>query len=280
MSGEIAKFEADSGREITVTAQDVQRLVCPSATPQELALFVSYCQAHRLDPIGAKDAYLIKYGNGPASMVTSYQVFNRRARQFPDYRGITSGVVVLGSDQQLHHKKGSAVYQWEQLVGGWAEVYVDGWEAPVYAEVALSDYSTGRSQWAKMPGVMVEKVAKSVAWRTAYPGELGGMYTNEEMGQAQGHEAPQEPQQAPVEVEATVEPERPRRQVEPALVPLLQRVTELAYLTGVSKRTICDAVLERHAATGLSQLDEAEIRQECDDLDREIAAERERGEAA
>lgn len=279
MSGEIAKFRADDGQEVTVSPQDVQRLVCPQATPQELALFTSYCQAHRLDPIGAKDAYLIKYGDGPASMVTSYQVFNRRARQCPDYRGITSGVVVVGNDGKLHHKRGSAVYEWERLVGGWAQVHVEGWEAPVYAEVALSDYSTGRNQWAKMPGVMVEKVAKSVAWRTAYPSEFGGMYTSEEMGQAQRpQDAARQPRQAPVEVEATVEP--PRGEVDPVLVPLLERVAELSRLTGVSKRSICDALLERHAATGLTQLDPQEVRQECDDLDREIAAERERGEAA
>lgn len=273
MSCEIAKFEADNGQEITVTAQDVQQFVCPDATPQELALFVSYCQAHRLDPIGAKDAYLIKYGN-QTSMVTSYQVFNRRARQFPDYRGITSGVVVLGNDQQLHHKKGSAVYQWEQLIGGWAEVYVEGWKAPVYAEVSLSDYSTGKNQWGKMPGVMVEKVAKSVAWRTAYPGEFGGMYTTEEMGQAQRPQGvAQQPQRATVEVEATVEPQR---QIDPRLAPLLERVGQLKAITGVTGKAICEAIVQRHAATGLSQLDDVELAQECADLDREIEKERER----
>lgn len=286
----IARFTADNGQEVTVTPQDVQRLVCPRATVQELGLFMAYCQAHRLDPVGSKDAYLIKYGDGPASMVTGYQVFNRRARKFPDYRGIESGVVVLGNDQQVHHKPGSAVYEWERLIGGWARVHVEGWEAPVYAEVALSDYDTGRSQWKRMPGVMVEKVAKSVAWRTAYPEEFGGMYSSEEMGRAarpaQG--AAEAPQAAPVEVEAEVVPDGPQeapqapqaQQTPERLVPLMNRVGALKALTGVSARAICDAVLQRHAATRLGELDDREIAQECEDMDREIERERERGEAA
>lgn len=269
----IARFTADSGQEITVTPQDVQRFVCPKATVQELGLFMAYCQAHRLDPIGAKDAYLIKYGSEGARIVTNYQVFNRRARQFPDYRGIESGVVVLGGDGQVNHKPGSAVYEWERLIGAWARVHVAGWEAPVYAEIALSDYDTGKSQWAKMPGVMAEKVAKSVAWRTAYPEEFSGMYTSEEMGQAR---------QQPVEAKAVpVEAKVERPGVDERLVPLMERVGTLKALTGVSGRAICEAVLQRHAAQRLGELDDREIAQECEDMDREIEQERERqGEAA
>lgn len=182
---DLVKFKADSGKDVQLTGKEVTDLVCPGATQREVELFLRYCAAHRLDPIGTKDAYLIKYGDKPASMVTGYQVFNRRAKSFPSYRGIKSGVVVERGGE-VSHKQGSAVYRklGETLIGGWAEVYVEGWEAPVYNEVALSDYSTGRSNWQKMPGVMIEKVAKANAWRTAYPDEFGGMYTSEEMGQA------------------------------------------------------------------------------------------------
>lgn len=182
----IVKFKTDAGQDMQLTAKEVTDLVCPQATPKEVELFLRYCSAHRLDPIGTKDAYLIKYGSQPASMVTGYQVFNRRAKSFKSYRGIKSGVVVERGGK-VEHKQGSAVYKQlgETLIGGWAEVYVDGWEAPVYNEVALSDYSTGKSNWQKMPGVMIEKVSKANAWRTAYPDEFGGMYTSEEMGQAE-----------------------------------------------------------------------------------------------
>ena len=88
-------------------------------------------------------------------------------------------------DGEVVKKKGSAVYKMigEQLIGGWAEVAFTDGKKPAYVELALSDYSTGKSNWAKMPGVMIEKCAKAGAWRLAYPDEFGGMYTGEEMDQ-------------------------------------------------------------------------------------------------
>lgn len=182
---EISKFKSDAGQEVQLVPQEVKQYICPSATDNEIAMFIAHCQSHRLDPF-VRDAYLVKYGNSPASIITSYQVFNRRARKCADYAGIESGVVTLTPKGTIQHKQGNAVYPKIDgtLVGGWAKVYVRGWEAPVYVEVSLSDYSTGRANWAKMPGVMIEKVAKSAAWRTAYPDEFSGMYTSEEMDQA------------------------------------------------------------------------------------------------
>ena len=88
-------------------------------------------------------------------------------------------------DGEVVKKKGSAVYKMigEQLIGGWAEVAFTDGKKPAYVELALTDYSTGKSNWAKMPGVMIDKCAKAAAWRLAYPDEFGGMYTGEEMDQ-------------------------------------------------------------------------------------------------
>lgn len=196
MSNEIIEFKDDAGMPVKFTSQDIRERLCPNATDSELALCVELCNRQHLNPF-TKEVYLVKYGSAPASIITSYQVFNRRANKQPNYGGIDSGVVVL-RDGKVVKKKGSAVYKiiGEQLIGGWAEVKFTDGKIPAYAELALTDYSTGKSNWAKMPGVMIDKCAKAAAWRLAYPGEFRGMYVSEEMDQAQ-------PQ--PREVAATVE---------------------------------------------------------------------------
>lgn len=187
---EIVKFTDDSGLAVQVTPDDVRRYICEGATEKEVGLFLQLCQTQRLNPF-VKDAYLVKYGSAPASMITNYQVFNRRACKDANYDGIKSGVVVL-SNGSLERRRGSAVYKQlgDELLGGWAEVRFKDGREPAYAELALADYSTGKSNWAKMPGVMIEKCAKAAAWRLAFPDTFQGMYTAEEMAQAEPQEAP------------------------------------------------------------------------------------------
>lgn len=178
-------FTDDVGANITVTADDVRNLICSSADQKEVALFLQLCKSQRLNPF-VKDAYLVKYGSNPAQMITNYQVFNRRACKNENYGGIENGVTVLRNGE-IVHKDGSAVYKaaGETLLGGWAKVYFKDNRKPAYAEVALDDYSTGKSNWSKMPGVMIEKCAKAAAWRLAFPDDFQGMYVSEEMQQAQ-----------------------------------------------------------------------------------------------
>lgn len=178
-------FTDDVGANITVTADDVRNLICPSADQKEVSLFLQLCKSQRLNPF-VKDAYLVKYRDSPAQMITNYQVFNRRACRNENYAGIENGVVVLRNGE-IVHKDGSAVYKaaGETLLGGWAKVYFKDNRKPAYAEVALDDYSTGNSNWQKMPGVMIEKCAKAAAWRLAFPDDFQGMYVSEEMQQAQ-----------------------------------------------------------------------------------------------
>lgn len=197
MNSEIIEFKDDAGMPVKFTSQDIRERLCPNATDSELALCVELCNRQHLNPF-TQDVYLVKYGNAPASIITNYQVFNRRANRQPNYGGIDSGVVVL-RDGEVVKKKGSAVYKMigEQLIGGWAEVKFTDGKIPAYAELALTDYSTGKSNWAKMPGVMIDKCAKAAAWRLAYPSEFRGMYVSEEMDQAQ----PQ-PREVAAEVEA------------------------------------------------------------------------------
>lgn len=206
-------FTDDVGANITVTADDVRNLICPDADQKEVSLFLQLCKSQRLNPF-VKDAYLVKYGSKPAQMITNYQVFNRRACRNDNYAGIENGVVVLRNGE-IVHKDGSAVYKaaGETLLGGWAKVYFKDNRKPAYAEVALDDYSTGKSNWSKMPGVMIEKCAKAAAWRLAFPDDFQGMYVSEEMHQAQ----PQQVESYTEPVQAFADP-APIKQLMPMYV--------------------------------------------------------------
>lgn len=206
-------FTDDVGANITVTADDVRNLICPNADQKEVALFLQLCKSQRLNPF-VKDAYLVKYGSNPAQMITNYQVFNRRACKNENYAGIENGVIVLRNGE-IVHKDGSAVYKaaGETLLGGWAKVYFKDNRKPAYAEVALDDYSTGKSNWSKMPGVMIEKCAKAAAWRLAFPDDFQGMYVSEEMHQAQ----PQQVESYTEPVQAFADP-APIKQLMPMYV--------------------------------------------------------------
>ena len=48
------------GEPITITFQDVKRLICPLATDQEAAVFLKICSSLSLNPF-ANEIYLIKY---------------------------------------------------------------------------------------------------------------------------------------------------------------------------------------------------------------------------
>lgn len=203
MAYEIVKFEDDSGKEISITPNDVRQTFCPNATDKEIQLFMALCANQRLNPY-TKEAYLVKYGNAPAQMITARAAFQKRADANPDFEGTEIGTVVMLQNGTIEHLQGEAYYPMagQQLIGGWARVYRRG-RKPYYTEVPLHEYSTGKSNWAKMPSMMIVKVAEVHALRGAFPSDFQGMYSEEEMDQA--IESTSEPTNE-TPVEATYEP--------------------------------------------------------------------------
>ena len=208
MAYEIVKFEDDAGQPVQITPEDVRRTFCQNATDQEVQMFLALCATQRLNPF-TKDAYLVKYGSGPASIITSRSAIQKRADSNPDFEGTELGVVVLTAQGEIVHRPGEAYYKslGEQLLGGWARAYRKG-RKPYYSEVPMSEYSTGRNQWSKMPGTMITKVAEMHALRGAFPQDFQGMYSPEEMAQAQPA--------GDVSVEPMQQTAEPAQQVKPA----------------------------------------------------------------
>lgn len=150
-----------------------------TVTDGEIVQFISLCRANQLNPfIG--DAYMVKYGNEPASMIISKAAFMKRGESAPQFAGYQAGVILL-RDKQVVEEEGSFFLPGDQLVGGWAKVYRSDRKDPIVARVRLQEYNKNQSTWAVMPGTMIRKVAIAQAFREAFPFAVDGMYTPEEM---------------------------------------------------------------------------------------------------
>lgn len=194
---EIVKIKDDRGQELQITPDDVRNVFCPSANDKEITMFLELCRAQNLNPF-IKDAYLVKYGSNPATIITGKEVFTKRAAKNKSYKGFEAGITVQRGNS-IERREGSAVFDGEKLIGGWARVHVDG-KHPFFDEVAFSEYSSGKSNWATKPGTMIRKVALVHALREAFPDDFQGLYSAEEMAQNQP-EKPREPISQPIEVE-------------------------------------------------------------------------------
>lgn len=158
-----------------------------NVTDQEAMMFLGLCEGQRLNPF-IKEAYLIKYGSSPATMVVSKDVFMKRAVKNPDFEGIESGVIVINGHGEVEYKKGAFYLKsHEQLVGAWATVHRKSWKYPISLEVNYDEY-VGRKgngevngQWASKPATMIIKVAETQALRKAFVEDLQGMYDESEM---------------------------------------------------------------------------------------------------
>lgn len=147
----------------------IKATVAKGASDSELKLFLYRCQNMGLDPLKPGQVHFIKYGSSPGSIVVGIDGFRSLAARTGKQVGVKRGVV--------RDSEG-------KCVGAWCEIYRSDWQHPAREEVSLAEYSTGKAMWAKMPETMIKKVAEAAALRMAFPDDLGGVYSEEEMHQA------------------------------------------------------------------------------------------------
>ena len=146
----------------------IKSTVARGATNDEMKLFLYRCQHMGLDPLKPGMVHFIKYGNNPGTIVIGIDGFRLKASKTGKHVGTKRGVT---------REDG-------KIVSAWAEVYRADWDHPAREEVPFVEYNTGKGNWAKMPETMIKKVAEVAALRMAFPDELGGLYSAEEMDQA------------------------------------------------------------------------------------------------
>lgn len=180
MSNELAKIDFS-----TETIALIKSQIAPKATDDELKLFVYQAKRTGLDPL-ARQIYAIhrktKDANGNyterMTIQTSIDGFRVIAERSGDYAGQDEPQFLKDDNGQLYCKV--TVYRFRGETRYPAAVGVAYWN-----EYVQTDYNGNPSGlWKKMPHTMLAKVAEALALRKAYPQDLSGLYTTEEMNQA------------------------------------------------------------------------------------------------
>lgn len=191
---QVVTYEVN-GMEVKLTPNTVRNYLVSgnkeSVTIQEVAMFINLCKFSKLNP-WVKEAYCIKYGNEPATMVVGKEAFQKRAEANPNYDGSEAGIIVTDTETgEVIYRKGTLKLQSEEIIGGYAEVWRKDRSHSTRIEVSFDEYAGRKkdgslnSQWLKKPATMIRKVALVQALRETFPSAFGGMYTAEEQGQVE-----------------------------------------------------------------------------------------------
>lgn len=154
--------------------QLIKNTVAKNATDDELKLFLYTAGRTGLDPL-TKQIHFVKRGNN-MTIQTGIDGYRAIAERTGQLAGIDDAVYEEGSTG-LPLKATVTVYR-----------IVKGLRVGFTASARWNEYVPQGGQsfmYQKMPFLMLGKVAEALALRKAFPLNLSGLYTNEEMEQAQ-----------------------------------------------------------------------------------------------
>lgn len=187
--------------EIKLTPSIVQNYIVGSKnatiTNAEFKMFTELCKVRKLNPF-LKQAYCIKYGTEPATIVVGKDVILERAIIHPMYDGKETGIIVQKEDGTIEERQGCFFAPKETVIGGWARVYRKDKVHPEYMSVSVAEVAGKKGNelnynWKSKTATMVEKVAKVRALRESFIDEFQGMYEAEEFNTELPTLEPQEP---------------------------------------------------------------------------------------
>lgn len=229
----------------------IRQTVAAGVPPAEFQLFLEVCKHRGLNPLNREIYAIMRYD--------------------PETGGkrMTIQVSIDGLRIQAERSRkylGQLAPEWCGRDGKWVDVWLDD-EPPTAARVrvmradfknvvtATAKYGSyvqlkksggPTSMWAKMPDVMLAKCAEALALRKAFPETTAGLYTHEEMGQADN--------QAPVNtVDSTVTVSEVPSEPEPRKISPVRTLFAKGHQAGLwddtnTFRQFCADVLGREVA--------------------------------
>lgn len=170
-----------NGEPVKLTGEMVKQYLVrgnSEVSDQELVMFLNLCKYQKLNPF-LNEAYLIKFKNAPAQIVTSKEAFMKRAESNEQYSGLEAGIIVE-RDGNMVELEGAVSLKSDVLIGGWAKVYRKDRDKPIVVKISMEEFSKSQATWKQMPNNMIRKTAVVNALREAFPENLNQMYTDEE----------------------------------------------------------------------------------------------------
>jgi phage recombination protein Bet len=167
----------------------VKNIIAKDATNEELQLFVMYCNQTKLNPL-ANQIHFVKRGGKPTfqTSIDGLRIVAERSDKYEGQTQVELGPLVertlyyTGANKEKTPLKKS-VPEWARI-----GVYKKGFKEPLHVTAYWDEYCPSypnQTMWMKMPRVMLAKVAEALALRKAFPNDLAGVYTNDEMQQAE-----------------------------------------------------------------------------------------------
>lgn len=155
----------------------LRRTVTANLSEDEHALFLAACERTGLDPFG-RYLYVTHHGR-EAQIQTSIDGMRLTAERTGKYAGQV-GPHWCGAD-------GAWKSIWtsnQPPVAARVGILRSDFQKPIWGKALYSEFTQGTEFWDRMACNQIAKCAEALGFRKAFPRELSGLYTTEEMAQA------------------------------------------------------------------------------------------------
>lgn len=189
------------GKKMSETAIVVQRDVTPvleftpeqramirdtyanGADEKEFQVLLEVAKLRRLNPLLRQIHFVKRWNKDLGRMVWAAQVSVDGLRAIAERTGKYDG-----QDEPEFGPMSNGFPEWAKV-----KVYRKDWTRPAVGTAYWSEYVQRTKEgsptrfWKEMPRVMLAKCAEAIAMRKAFPEDMGGLYVDEEMQQADNH---------------------------------------------------------------------------------------------